>query len=209
MIGEGKKLDLGWEMKRAERRRRLDEQEDSWRNEREEYRESDRRYGGEGVWAQRDFGGGSRDGYRRRYYSSGQNPDRSYNQWENQGGSYGRQSQRSDPDYSRRNFGNPYESEFDRGYGYGSSEGPFRGRGPSGWRRSDERITETINERLEEHGQIDADAISVTVKEGEVTLSAKVNSKTEKRLAELVAESCSGVKDAQRFDTFKVFFDLV
>jgi len=131
------------------------------------------------------------------FYRSGQNPDHFYNQGENQGGRYWRQSQLSDPDYSRRNFGNRYASEFDRGYGFGSSGGPFRGRGPSGWRRSDERITESIHERLEEHGPIDADGISVTVKEGEVTLSGTKNSKTEKRLAELVAESCSGVKDVQ------------
>src|SRR4030095_6680465 len=58
----------------AERRRRLDEQEDNWRNDREDYRESGRRYRGEGEWAQRDFGGGvsNEQGYGGRYQGEDQ-----------------------------------------------------------------------------------------------------------------------------------------
>jgi hypothetical protein len=73
--------------------------------------------------------------------------------------------------------------------------GPHTGRGPSGWQRSDDRISEDVNERLQRHGQIDASSIIVGVKDGEVTLSGSVNSRLEKRMAEDVAESCSGVKE--------------
>ena len=71
----------------------------------------------------------------------------------------------------------------------------FRGRGPKGYRRSDERIREDVNDRLTDHQYLDASDIDVTVKEGEVTLSGKVFDRTDKRLAEDVAESVTGVKN--------------
>ena len=41
------------------------------------------------------------------------------------------------------------------------------GRGPKGYRRSDERIEEDINEQLPRHPEIDAREIEVKVKNGE------------------------------------------
>lgn len=76
-------------------------------------------------------------------------------------------------------------------------EATFRGRGPKGYRRSDERIREDVNDRLTEHAYLDASDIEVSVKEGEVTLSGKVFDRTDKRLAEDVAESVTGVKNVQ------------
>lgn len=76
-------------------------------------------------------------------------------------------------------------------------EGTFRGRGPKGYRRSDERIREDINDRLTDHAHLDASDIEVSVKEGEVTLSGKVFDRSDKRLAEDVAESVTGVKNVQ------------
>jgi osmotically-inducible protein OsmY len=73
----------------------------------------------------------------------------------------------------------------------------FRGRGPKSYRRSDERIREDINDRLTDHQYLDASDIDVSVKEGEVTLSGKVFDRTDKRLAEDVAESVTGVKNVQ------------
>ena len=73
----------------------------------------------------------------------------------------------------------------------------FRGRGPKGYRRSDERIREDVNDRLTDHAYLDASDIEVSVKEGEVTLSGKVCDRTDKRLAEDVAESVTGVKNVQ------------
>lgn len=73
----------------------------------------------------------------------------------------------------------------------------FRGRGPKAYRRSDERIREDVNDRLTDHQYLDASDIDVSVKEGEVTLSGKVFDRTDKRLAEDVAESVTGVKNVQ------------
>lgn len=71
----------------------------------------------------------------------------------------------------------------------------FRGRGPKNWRRSDERIREVINERLTDDHDVDASDIDVTVENAEVTLSGKVSSRREKRLAEDIAYACGGVHD--------------
>ena len=76
-------------------------------------------------------------------------------------------------------------------------EGKHRGRGPKGYRRSDERIKEDINDRLTDHSFLDASEIVVNVKEGEVTLSGTVNDRRDKRIAEDVAESVSGVRNVQ------------
>ena len=73
----------------------------------------------------------------------------------------------------------------------------FRGRGPKGYRRSDERIKEDVNDRLTDHAYLDASDIEVSVKDGEVTLSGKVLDRTDKRLAEDVVESISGVRNVQ------------
>jgi osmotically-inducible protein OsmY len=72
-----------------------------------------------------------------------------------------------------------------------------RGRGPSGYRRSDSRITEDINDRLTEDAYIDASEVQVRVENGEVTLDGTVNSRTAKRRAEDIAEAISGVSHVQ------------
>lgn len=76
-----------------------------------------------------------------------------------------------------------------------SRRGQFTGRGPKGYVRSDERILEDVNERLEEHGDLDASDVSVTVSGGEVTLEGAVDGRQSKRLAENLAHSVSGVRD--------------
>jgi osmotically-inducible protein OsmY len=75
--------------------------------------------------------------------------------------------------------------------------GPHTGRGPQGYKRSDERIKEDVNERLMQHGQLDAGNINVQVKDGEVTLTGTVNNRRDKYMAEQAIESCMGVKDVQ------------
>jgi osmotically-inducible protein OsmY len=70
-----------------------------------------------------------------------------------------------------------------------------RGRGPRGYVRSDERIREEVNERLTEDRYVDATEIEVSVEEGIVTLSGKVDNRAEKRLAEDCADDVSGVRD--------------
>ncbi|HEY8461362.1 MAG TPA: BON domain-containing protein [Blastocatellia bacterium] len=73
--------------------------------------------------------------------------------------------------------------------------GTYAGRGPRGYRRSDERIREDINDRLTDDWYIDASDIEVTVNNGMVTLTGRVDSRREKRRAEDIAESVSGVTD--------------
>jgi osmotically-inducible protein OsmY len=76
-------------------------------------------------------------------------------------------------------------------------EGYYRGRGPSDYTRSDERINEDINDRLTDHPYIDASNINVETNDGDVTLSGSVESRYEKRLAEDVAEEVSGVRNVE------------
>src|SRR5262245_59062040 len=56
----------------------------------------------------------------------------------------------------------------------------FAGRGPQGYRRSDERITEDINEELTQDDEVDASGISVEVKNGEVVLKGTVSDRESK-----------------------------
>ena len=76
-------------------------------------------------------------------------------------------------------------------------EADHRGRGPSDYIRSDDRIREDINDRLTEDSWIDASGVSVAVSGGEVTLGGQVDSKTAKRRAEDIADDVTGVKHVQ------------
>jgi len=69
------------------------------------------------------------------------------------------------------------------------------GMGPKGYRRSDERIREDVCDRLTDDPEIDARAIEVKVKGGEVTLSGAVENRRAKRHAEALIDRVSGVKD--------------
>ncbi len=91
-------------------------------------------------------------------------------------------------------------------FGYGGSgsitsqtgaglTGSFRGRGPKGYQRSDERIREEVCECLTDDPMVDASNVEVNVRSGEVTLTGTVNSRFEKRRAVEIIEDLSGVKD--------------
>ena len=71
----------------------------------------------------------------------------------------------------------------------------YRGVGPKGYVRSDERVQEEICEMLTRHSSIDASDIEVDVRNGEVTLSGQVPERRMRLLAEHVADRCHGVKD--------------
>jgi hypothetical protein len=75
--------------------------------------------------------------------------------------------------------------------------GRFFGRGPKGYRRSDERIREEISDRLMTHPDIDASDMEVCVSNGVVTLSGIAEDRHEKRLAEYIAEDALGVEDVE------------
>src|SRR5690606_626299 len=69
--------------------------------------------------------------------------------------------------------------------------GSNKGRGPAGYRRSDERLREIVCERLTDEPRLDASDMSVTVENGEVTLTGTVHDVRAKWLAEEIAAECS------------------
>lgn len=76
-----------------------------------------------------------------------------------------------------------------------SHEEGHRGRGPKGYRRSDERIREEVCEQLTDDWSVDATDITVEVKDGEVTLIGSVPSRAQKRSATECVEMVTGVRD--------------
>jgi osmotically-inducible protein OsmY len=70
-----------------------------------------------------------------------------------------------------------------------------RGRGPKGYRRTDERLKEIICERLTEDPFIDASDITVDVANGAVTLQGSVLARPQKHAAEDLAAEVSGVTE--------------
>ncbi|MCK6592183.1 MAG: BON domain-containing protein [Polyangiaceae bacterium] len=84
------------------------------------------------------------------------------------------------------------------GYGGTSmtrSRGQHGGRGPRGYKRSDERIREDICDRLMQHDDVDASDVEVTVSSGEVTLQGTVESRQMKHLIEDVIDAVQGVQE--------------
>jgi osmotically-inducible protein OsmY len=205
----------------AERRRRLEQERYGrgyYDRDYDRYGSRESEYG-RGLRSQRgEYGGRGYEGERSGQYGergyederSGQYGGRGYESgagWNYPGsGGYGSQG------YGGQGYGGqgyPQGREYGQGYGYGGPaygqtgyggreqepwQGQYVGRGPQSYKRSDSRIEEDINERLTQHGAIDAEQIQVSVKDGEVTLSGAINSRMEKRLAEDVAESCWGVR---------------
>jgi hypothetical protein len=92
-----------------------------------------------------------------------------------------RRQSASDLDDGRVQFGSPRES--------------FSGRGPRGYRRSDERVREDVCDALTEARELDATDIDVTVRDGVVTLAGEVDSRAARRRAEDIAAEMSGVVD--------------
>lgn len=76
-------------------------------------------------------------------------------------------------------------------------EGDYRGRGPRGYKRSDERIKEDVNDRLSDDPYIDASDVDVAVTSCEVTLTGTVADRNAKRRAEDIAERVSGVTNVE------------
>ncbi len=82
-------------------------------------------------------------------------------------------------------------------YGERRNEGQFRGKGPRGYQRADERIQDDVNDRLSEDPHLDASDIEVSVKASEVTLNGEVATRADKRRAEDCVEKVSGVTNVQ------------
>jgi len=71
----------------------------------------------------------------------------------------------------------------------------FRGKGPKGFVFSDEKIRENVCEVLARDSRVDATEVEVEVKDGLVFLRGSVDTRRNKRLAEMMIEDLHGVKD--------------
>ena len=168
------------------------------------------RWGGSEVWRDQrgTYGGlgygGSRSGI-------GRHGEGSYGAYGQYGRDYG---SRYGGDFGRGDFQNRGDfqdrGEDDRGFvervaeavssWFGADEGRHRhhrGRGPKGYARSDDRIREDVSDRLGDDWLVDATEIEVAVVNSEVTLSGTVDGREQRRRAEDIAESVSGVKHVQ------------
>ena len=72
-----------------------------------------------------------------------------------------------------------------------------RGKGPKDYRRSDDRIREDVCDRFSDDTYLDASGIDVKVDSAEVVLTGTVERREDKRRAEDLAESISGVSNVQ------------
>lgn len=73
----------------------------------------------------------------------------------------------------------------------------FRGHGPKGYARPDERIREDVCDRLTDDPRVDASEMEISVSNGEVTLSGTVRDRLHKRRAEDCVDRISGVRHVQ------------
>jgi hypothetical protein len=144
-------------------------------------------------------------GYRPGQQQSSSGRGQGYGGWEQQSGDQGfwdegRSGQWGDPGRSsgsQRGSMTGGGRGADLGYSSAGSwmSGPHSRRGPRNYQRADARIEEDACEALYHHGHIDASNIDVSVQNGEITLTGTVETRQEKRLAEDILESISGVKD--------------
>ena len=73
----------------------------------------------------------------------------------------------------------------------------FRGLGPKGYKRADERINDEAHERLTDDPWVDATNIIITASGGEIILSGTVENREAKHRAERCVEDISGVNHVQ------------
>lgn len=71
----------------------------------------------------------------------------------------------------------------------------FTGKGPSNYRRSDERIHDDASDALYKCAELDASDIEVKVSGGVITLSGTVEARLDKKIAEMTVERIPGVID--------------
>lgn len=157
----------------------------------------------------RDFSGSDRfpEDYEQRRFSTNSDrgtSGRDFNQ------NYSHNMSRDRDDHHRGAFGDrDYTRDYALGTGTsmrmnryenserGEQDRGFFGKGPKGWKRSDDRIKEEICECLYDSRYIDASEIEINVKDGHVTLSGTVDSRDAKREVESLIDSVRGIEDVQ------------
>lgn len=179
-------------------------------------------YSSEGSWRERSEwlpeGGatrgtsGSEDYYGRSQYGAQSGYGRDYGQrYGREYGAGGSSSwQRGSGGQGSSRGGTEWAGRYGQGAG-GASSGPgwgqgdyqsqsgartsFRGRGPKGYTRSDDRLKEMICERLTDDPDIDASEVSIDVASQVVTLTGTVDDRQAKYDVEETVERVGGVKD--------------
>jgi len=188
-----------------------------------EFQTSRQRYGGSGSYGGSSYGSAGGDYFGAGDYGSGAHAwDRGSEQSYAGSGRYSSSNNPSgltsapgsyDRNQSRQSFQRNYDRGQERGFldrasdevmsWFGDEDAARRreadhsGHGPSDYTRSDERIREDANDRLTDDWRVDARQISVSVENGEVTLSGKVPNREAKHRAEDCIERISGVKHVQ------------
>lgn len=105
--------------------------------------------------------------------------------------------ERFSPDWSREGAEPRYSDDpyYSRNRDIERSRGPYAGRGPKGYKRSDQQILEEACQRLERDGEVDASEIEVSAEDGVIRLRGTVHDRHTKRCAEHCVESIYGVRD--------------
>jgi osmotically-inducible protein OsmY len=89
----------------------------------------------------------------------------------------------------------------DSSWSYARGDSTFEedhsGKGPKGWKRSDEQIQDLCSEALYHSPEVDASDIEVIVLNGVVSLTGSVSSRNEKKEAQRLLEYIPGVWDVQ------------
>lgn len=94
-----------------------------------------------------------------------------------------------DPTYEDENgMRHPYE--------HGGKEN-HQGKGPKGYRRSDEKMKDDACEVLMRDYELDASEIEVEVEDGILFLTGEVSSRKDKKRAESLVENLTGITDVQ------------
>lgn len=102
----------------------------------------------------------------------------------------------------RKGWDSYYDRSHDRGFRrhggslIGHDQG-HRGKGPKGYKRSDESVYQDVCDMLASSADVDASDIEVTVKDGCVFLNGNVQDRQMKKMAEYEVENISGVRDVQ------------
>jgi hypothetical protein len=75
--------------------------------------------------------------------------------------------------------------------------GPHYGKGPKGYKRSDDRVREDVCDCIARQGHIDASDVEVKVENGTVVLTGTVGQRHHKRVLEQMVERLHGVDDVR------------
>ncbi len=165
--------------------------------------EGGQNFGRQQGGGQRDFGGGQNFGRQQgggqRDFGGGQ---RDFGGGYGQQGRSGQDWQQGSQGYDRMNQDDWQSGGNQQSWTGGSQDNSrsgeqqsFRGKGPRGYTRSDDRIREDVCDRLADHDRIDASEIEIDVSSGEVTLRGTVEDRRIKHQAENLCASISGVSE--------------